>query len=294
MHERDFLTTIFRRTRLPVMFPRNQEPCAWSIRRFLSDLPSGRAPERDWRILRQKAKIETYDAPAGRLGLAQWPSLHILTQEEVALLGSEILLKQNKPDGFMCVSCSWAKPANPHPFEFCENGAKATAWEITGKTVTPEFFAAAYAHRAAHLVRSPAGGAGPPDAPDALRSRPATNIVPVDWNEAFREIGAELNKLDPQSVMMYTSGRASLEASYMYQLFGRMYGTNNFPDSSNMCHETTSVALPEVIGVPVGTVLLDGLRRDRLHLLLRPQHHDQRAAHAASACRRRPSAACRS
>ena len=80
--------------------------------------------------------------------------------------------------------------------------------------------------------------------------------LPVDWDEAFREIGAELNKLDPHAVVMYTSGRASLEASYMYQLFGRMYGTSNFPDSSNMCHETTSVALPEVIGSPVGTVLL--------------------------------------
>ena len=80
--------------------------------------------------------------------------------------------------------------------------------------------------------------------------------VPVDWDEAFREIGKELNALDPRAVIMYTSGRASLEASYMYQLFGRMYGTNNFPDSSNMCHESTSVALPDVIGAPVGTVLL--------------------------------------
>ena len=102
-------------------------------------------------------------------------------------------------------------------------------------------------------------------------------------SEAFREIGAELNALDPRSVVMYTSGRASLETSYMYQLFGRMYGTNNFPDSSNMCHESTSVALPDVIGVPVGTVLLAGFRTHRLHLLLRPQHHDQCAADAASA-----------
>jgi anaerobic selenocysteine-containing dehydrogenase len=90
--------------------------------------------------MRQKAKIETYQAPAGG-----WGSLsavaHIVTQEEVAILGSEILLKQNKAGGFMCVSCSWAKPAKPHMFEFCENGAKATAWEITGKTVTPDFFA---------------------------------------------------------------------------------------------------------------------------------------------------------
>lgn len=81
--------------------------------------------------------------------------------------------------------------------------------------------------------------------------------VPVPWDEVFGEIGAELKRLDPRSVVMYTSRRASLEASYMYQLFGRMYGTNNFPDRSNMCHESTSVALPEVIGAPVGTVLLE-------------------------------------
>src|SRR3954454_24032688 len=87
--------------------------------------------------MRQKAKVERYDAPAGGWGSLN-AVVHILTQEEVAILGSEILLKQNKPGGFMCVSCSWAKPAKPHPFEFCENGAKATAWEVTSKTATPE------------------------------------------------------------------------------------------------------------------------------------------------------------
>ena len=91
--------------------------------------------------MRQKAKVKPYNAPAGGLGIVKAVA-NILTQEEVAVLGSEILLKQNKPGGFMCVSCSWAKPAKPHPFEFCENGAKATAWEITDKKVTPEFFAA--------------------------------------------------------------------------------------------------------------------------------------------------------
>jgi molybdopterin-dependent oxidoreductase alpha subunit len=204
--------------------------------------------------MRQKAKVEQYDAPAGGWGSVKAVA-SILTQEEVAVLGSEILLKQNKPDGYMCVSCSWAKPAKPHPFEFCENGAKATAWEITGKTVPPEFFGD---HTLSELrtwsdhALEETGRLTTPMRYDPKSDR----YVPVSWSEAFREIGTELNKLDPRSVVMYTSGRASLEASYMYQLFGRMYGTNNFPDSSNMCHETTSVALPEVIGVPVGTVLL--------------------------------------
>ncbi|MET4186084.1 molybdopterin-dependent oxidoreductase alpha subunit [Bradyrhizobium sp. JR7.2] len=204
--------------------------------------------------MRQKAKIEKYDAPAGG-----WGSLsavaHILTQEEVALLGSEILLKQNKAGGFMCVSCSWAKPAEPRMFEFCENGAKATAWEITGKTVTADFFAQHTLTELRAWSDHQLEEKGRLTTP--MRYDPGSDkYLPVDWSEAFREIGAELNALDPRSVIMYTSGRASLEASYMYQLFGRMYGTNNFPDSSNMCHETTSVALPEVIGVPVGTVLL--------------------------------------
>jgi len=200
------------------------------------------------------AEIDPYGGPAGG-----WGSLkaveRILTQEEVTLLGSEILLKQNKPDGYMCVSCSWAKPAHPRPFEFCENGAKATAWEITGKTTTPEFFAA-------HTV-SELRGWSDHDLEEngrlthPLRYDPATDTyLPVGWDEAFAAIGAELKALDPRSVVFYTSGRAALETSYMFQLFGRMYGTNNFPDSSNMCHEPTSVALPQVIGAPVGTVLL--------------------------------------
>lgn len=205
--------------------------------------------------MRQRAKVEAYNAPAGG-----WGSLnavaHILTQEEVAILGSEIFLKQNKPDGFMCVSCSWAKPAKPHPFEFCENGAKATAWEITGKTVTPEFFSQHTLTELRDWSDHQLEEQGRLTTP--MRYDPsADRYVPISWERAFEEIGAELRKLDPRNVIFYASGRASLEASYMYQLFGRMYGSNNFPDSSNMCHETTSVALPEVIGVPVGTVLLD-------------------------------------
>jgi molybdopterin-dependent oxidoreductase alpha subunit len=204
--------------------------------------------------MKQKAEVKPYHGPAGG-----WGSLKtvagILTQEEVAILGSEILLKQNKPDGYMCVSCSWAKPAKPHPFEFCENGAKATAWEITNKAVTAKFFAEHTLNElrgwSDHLLEEQGRLTTP-----MRYDRASDKYVRIAWEEAFREIGAELNRLDPRAVVMYTSGRASLEASYMYQLFGRMYGTNNFPDSSNMCHESTSVALPDVIGVPVGTVLL--------------------------------------
>jgi molybdopterin-dependent oxidoreductase alpha subunit len=204
--------------------------------------------------MRQKAKVKPYGGPAGGWGSVKAVG-SILTQEEVAMLGSEILLKQNKPGGFMCVSCSWAKPAKPHPFEFCENGAKATAWEITNKKAEPEFFARHTLRELRTWSDHQLEEQGRLTAP--MRYDAATDkYVPVAWKDAFQQIGSELKRLDPRAVVMYTSGRASLEASYMYQLFGRMYGTNNFPDSSNMCHETTSVALPEVIGVPVGSVLL--------------------------------------
>ena len=138
--------------------------------------------------MRPKAKVEAYDAPAGGWGSLN-AVVHILTQEEVAVLGSEILLRQNKPDGFMCVSCSWAKPAKPHPFEFCENGAKATAWEITSKTVTPEFFSQ---HTLTDLRTwsdhqlEEQGRLTTPMRYDLASDK----YLPVGWDEAFREIGS--------------------------------------------------------------------------------------------------------
>ena len=168
----------------------------------------------------------------------------------------ETLQRQNKTGGHMCTSCAWAKPAKPHPFEFCENGAKATLWELTSKRCTPEFFAT---HSVSELRRwkdydlEIEGRLTHP-----MRYDPETDhYVPVSWDEAFLGIGAHLKKLDPKSVIFYASGRASLETSYLYALFARAYGHNNLPDSSNMCHETTSVALTKVIGAPVGTCTLD-------------------------------------
>ena len=189
-----------------------------------------------------------------------WGSLKevtsILLHQRVPLEGSALLLKQNKPDGYMCVSCAWAKPAHPHPAEFCESGAKATAWEVTTKRIDAGFFAR-------HTVRElekwhdhdleDAGRIAVPLRYDSTIDR----YVEIGWDQAFDEIGAQLRGMDPKQVVFYSSGRASLETSYMYQLLARMYGNNNLPDSSNMCHESTSVALPKSIGVPIGTVVLD-------------------------------------
>jgi molybdopterin-dependent oxidoreductase alpha subunit len=203
----------------------------------------------------ETASFEEYDNPAGGWGSVKALG-SILTEEHVLLHGTRVLMKQNKPEGFACVSCSWAKPADPHAFEFCENGAKATAWEIPSKRIAPDFFAT---HTVSELENWDAytlESQGRLTEP--MRYDPVTDkYVPIAWDQAFSEIGAELRAMDPESVVFYTSGRASLETSYMYQLMARMYGCNNLPDSSNMCHESTSVALPKTIGVAVGTVTLE-------------------------------------
>jgi len=204
-------------------------------------------------------EIKPYWGPVGCWGSAKSVT-EILLREAVPLKGPFALWHQNKPSGFACVSCSYAKPDHPKPFEFCENGAKATAWEITDKRCSLDFFAE---HTVTELENwsdydlEEVGRLTHPMRWDAATDK----YVPIEWADAFAAIGAELKSLTPESVVFYTSGRASLEASYMYQLLARMYGNNNLPDSSNMCHESTSVALPQTIGVPVGTVKLDDFPR---------------------------------
>ncbi len=202
------------------------------------------------------AQEDNFDPPAA----GGWGSLKAVTQilqrAHVSLPNAAHLAVQNKPGGFMCVSCAWAKPASPRAAEFCENGAKATAWELTSDRATPAFFAAHPLRELESWSDLDLESTGRLTAP--MRWDAATDrYVEVDWETAFAEIGAELQRLDPESTVFYTSGRASLEASYLYQLFARLYGHNNLPDSSNMCHESTSVALPKTIGSPVGTVWLD-------------------------------------
>jgi len=203
-----------------------------------------------------KPVFAPYDAPAGG-----WGALHAtaraLREQSVELKGSRALLSMNQPDGFDCPGCAWPDPRHTSSFEFCENGAKAVTWELTKRRVTREFFAA-------HTVREleqesdywleEQGRLTEP-----MRYDLATDhYVPVGWDEAFALIGRELNALnDPNEAEFYTSGRTSNEAAFMYQLFARRFGTNNFPDCSNMCHEPTSVGLLESIGIGKGTVLLD-------------------------------------
>ncbi|MGA7805970.1 FdhF/YdeP family oxidoreductase [Bradyrhizobium sp.] len=168
-----------------------------------------------------------------------------------------ILAKLNKPKGVMCPSCAWAKPANPHTFEFCENGAKATLWELDERRADPDFFAQ---HRLTELRNwhdHDLETAGRLTAP--MRYDPDRDCYrAVSWDAAFEEIGRELKALaDPKQAVFYASGHAGLEASYLYALFARAMGHQNLPQSSNMCHETTSVNLKTFIGTPVGTCTLE-------------------------------------
>ncbi len=203
-----------------------------------------------------QGRFEEYKNASGGWGSMRAVAQSFTAEHLVSFTAGRVLLKQNKPDGFACVSCSWPKPAKPHIAEFCENGARATAWEITPKRADAAFFAK---HTLTELERwsdhqlEGTGRLTEPMKWDAASDR----YLPVSWEDAFAEIGAELKRLHPNEAVFYASGRASLETSYLYQLFARVYGTNNLPDSSNMCHETTSVALPQSIGVPVGTVRLE-------------------------------------
>jgi molybdopterin-dependent oxidoreductase alpha subunit len=167
------------------------------------------------------------------------------------------LLTMNQPHGFDCPGCAWPDPKHTSSFEFCENGAKAVSWEATAKRTTPEFFAA---HTVSELWNwrdfdlEDEGRLTHPMVYDRATDR----YLPISWDEAMTRIGAALRALpDPNMAEFYTSGRASNEAAFLYQLFVREYGTNNFPDCSNMCHEATSVGLPESIGVGKGTVTLE-------------------------------------
>ncbi|WP_049622374.1 FdhF/YdeP family oxidoreductase [Frateuria defendens] len=167
------------------------------------------------------------------------------------------LMRVNQPWGFDCPGCAWPDPRHSSSFEFCENGAKAVSWEATSKRTTPEFFAR---HTVSELwtwsdyALENEGRLTHPMAYDHATDR----YVPIAWADAFMRIGQVLRGYaDPNVVEFYTSGRTSNEAAFLYQLFVREYGTNNFPDCSNMCHEATSVGLPVSIGVGKGTVTLE-------------------------------------
>jgi molybdopterin-dependent oxidoreductase alpha subunit len=197
---------------------------------------------------------------AGGWGALKSCGKHLLSSR-APLSGARVLMKANQPDGFDCPGCAWGDPEHGSSFEFCENGVKAVAWEATDKRTPPAFFAR---HTVSELrgwsdyALEGEGRLTHPMRYDAASDR----YLPVGWDEAFAEIGRELRALpSPDEAEFYTSGRASNEAAYLYQLFARAYGTNNFPDCSNMCHEASGVALTDAIGIGKGTVLLEDFEK---------------------------------
>ncbi|USX12621.1 FdhF/YdeP family oxidoreductase [Oxalobacteraceae bacterium OTU3CAMAD1] len=200
--------------------------------------------------------VEPYHHAAGGWGALKQVAIN-LVREKVSGGNYKTLLKQNQPDGFDCPGCAWPDREHASTFEFCENGVKAVAAEATSKRVKPAFFAA---HTVADLLRQSDyeleqhGRLTDP----MVYDRASDKYLPIAWDDAFALIARHLKALpDPNQAAFYTSGRTGNEAAFLFQLFVRMYGTNNFPDCSNMCHEPTSRGLPGTVGIGKGTVTLE-------------------------------------
>ncbi|HEV2704338.1 MAG TPA: FdhF/YdeP family oxidoreductase [Pyrinomonadaceae bacterium] len=206
------------------------------------------------------ARITAAGEAAGGLA-AVMSSMKHAWREMGAVRSVRTLARLNQKDGFDCPGCAWPDPDGERShFEFCENGAKAVAEEATTRRVTPDFFrrwsVADLSQKSDYWL----GKQGRLTEPVILR-RGATHYEPLSWDEAFRLVASELNALaTPDEAAFYTSGRTSNEAAFLYQLFVRQFGTNNLPDCSNMCHESSGSALTETIGIGKGTVTLDDFK----------------------------------
>jgi molybdopterin-dependent oxidoreductase alpha subunit len=182
----------------------------------------------------------------------------VTTREMGLVRGTRTLLQLNQPAGIDCPGCAWPEPDTERShFEFCENGAKHIAEEATTRRVTPEFFQKWSVADLSQQSDEWLGAQGRITNPMWLRQG-ATHYEAIDWTNAFELLARELNALNhPDEAIFYTSGRTSNEAAFLYQLFVRQFGTNNLPDCSNMCHESSGSALGETIGIGKGTVKLE-------------------------------------
>ena len=202
-----------------------------------------------------KSQIKPYQAAAGGWGSLEATTRFVIDSKQ-ALKNMRNLMRMNKAKGFDCPGCAWGDD-NKSTFSFCENGAKAVTWEATRRFVDAEFFAT---HSVSTLYQQSdyfleyQGRLTEP-----LRyNRLTDHYEPISWDNAFALIAQHIHAMDnPNQMELYTSGRASNEASWLWQLFGRMVGTNNFPDCSNMCHEASGSGLKRSIGVGKGTIRLD-------------------------------------
>lgn len=184
--------------------------------------------------------------------------------------GMKALFNLNKKGGFDCPSCAWPDPDDERSgiAEYCENGARAVAEEATAKKLTPAFFSRHSVQELGKLTDYEIGGKGRIAQPMFLPAG-GTHYQPITWEAAFEKIGTELNRLDsPDEAVFYTSGRTSNEAAFLYQLFVREFGTNNLPDCSNMCHESSGTALGESLGIGKGSVTLNDFYQAEVIMIL--------------------------
>lgn len=214
--------------------------------------------------------IRIYDSPAGGWGALRATARAIREQMEAGEATST-LLRTNKPEGFDCPGCAWPDKKHTSTFQFCENGAKAVTWEATTKRVPPTFFAKNTVTSLLSWTDYQLEDQGRLTHPMVYNAEKDIYEA-IGWDDAFARIGEILRGMaNPDMVEFYTSGRASNEAAFLYQIFAREYGTNNFPDCSNMCHEATSVGLPSSIGIGKGTVSLEDF--DHCELIIAMGHN---------------------
>ncbi|SNR27875.1 oxidoreductase alpha (molybdopterin) subunit [Maribacter sedimenticola] len=201
---------------------------------------------------------EPVDHAAGYLGVRE--ALKHTFKEMGVLRSMRSLLRMNQKDGFDCPSCAWPDPEHPSPVaEYCENGAKALGDEATTNHVDANFFKKNSVEELSLLSDYELNKCGRLVEPLVLRPG-SVHYEPITWNDAFQLIASELKKLDhPDEAIFYTSGRSSNEAAFLYGMFARALGTNNLPDCSNMCHESSGVALGETLGIGKGSTTLEDL-----------------------------------
>lgn len=197
-----------------------------------------------------------YPAPAGGWGALKSSAKHLIRSEN-AVKSVKALLKANQPGGFDCPGCAWGDSSSAGKIDFCENGVKAIAWEATSKRVDSNFFKTYSLTQLQqwddHKLEQ-SGRLTEPMFYDGENDHYQT----ISWERAFNIIGDSLKQLSsPNEALFYTSGRASNEVAYLYQLFGRVLGTNNFPDCSNMCHEASGIGMTNSLGIGKGTVTMD-------------------------------------
>ena len=190
-------------------------------------------------------------------------------QEETGIVrGTKALLQMNQKDGFDCPGCAWPDPDDRSHFEFCENGIKAITEEATLKIVEESFFTKNSIQKLSEQSDYAIGKSGRINEPMFLEEG-ESHYKPITWERAYEIMTEEFGKLqDPNEAILYTSGRASNEAAYLYQLLAKSLGTNNLPDCSNMCHESSGVALKNAVGIGKGTVKLEDFEKTDLVLVI--------------------------